>query len=275
MTAPIAPTPDTSITGTLSDLRPRNQRLRPLALALPDGRRVAVPKEGVLVVGNRPPAGVVLGDPYISTRHATVRMTRGGVVVEDLGSKNGTWVDEVAVERAGARVGAQLRFGRVAVSVVYGHPNGVARAAVNEDVADEQLVGRSPAFREMLRTLQRAARVRSAVLLRGETGTGKEVAARVIHRASERQRQPFVAINCGAIPESLAESELFGHVRGAFTGAHRDRQGAFSRADGGTLFLDEIGEMPLPMQSKLLRVLETGRVLPVGALLVGARFHPV
>ena len=247
--------------GTLSDLRPRGHRPRRVALALDGGQRMAVPPEGSLLVGNGPPAGLVLDDPYTSARHATIRMARDGVVVEDLGSKNGTWVDGVAVERAWARMGAVLRFGRVSMRVVCSH----TMPAAHDDPSDERVVGHSDALREMLRTLERAARVRSPVLLRGETGTGKEMAARVIHRASERQRQPFVAINCGAIPESLAESELFGHVRGAFTGAHRDRQGAFSRADGGTLLLDEVAELPLMVQAKLLRVLETRRVLPVGA----------
>ncbi len=220
-----------------------------------------VPPEGMLMVGNGPHADLVLDDPFISGRHATIRVARDGVVVEDLGSKNGTWVDGVAVERAWARLGAVLRFGRMSMRVVCGH----ATPALHDEIVDERVVGQSPALRDLLRTLERTARVRSPVLLRGETGTGKEMAARVIHRASERQRQPFVAINCGAIPESLAESELFGHVRGAFTGAHRDRQGAFSRADGGTLLLDEVAELPLMIQAKLLRVLETGRVLPVGA----------
>lgn len=253
--------PSSSITGTLSDIRPRTHRIRAIALALDGGRRVAIPPEGSLLVGNGTAAGLPLEDPYVSTRHASIRAARNGVVVEDLGSKNGTWVDGVVVERAWARLGAVLRFGRISTRVVSGHP----AAARLEEPCEGPVVGNSPAFRQLLRILERAARVRSPVLLRGETGTGKEVAARVVHRASERRAEPFVALNCGAIPESLAESELFGHVRGAFTGAHRDRQGAFCRATGGTLLLDEVAELPLPVQAKLLRVLETGRVLPVGA----------
>ena len=121
----------------------------------------------------------------------------------------------------------------------------------------------------MLRSADsRAARLAALdrpVLLAGETGTGKELAARALHRFSPRCKGPFVAVNCGAIPDGLFESQLFGHVRGAFTGAHRDHAGAFVRATGGTLFLDEIAELPLPLQAKLLRALETGSVTPVGA----------
>jgi transcriptional regulator with PAS, ATPase and Fis domain len=231
-----------------------------VALELDGGQRVLVPEERALYVGAGPNVDVVIDDPFISTRHATIRVARDGVVVEDLGSKNGTWVDGVTVERAWARLGAIVRFGRVSVRVVAGQP-----PAALEELPESPVVGNSPKFREVLRTLERAARVRSPVLLRGETGTGKEMAARVVHRGSERRNHPFVAINCGAIPEALAESELFGHVRGAFTGAHRDRQGAFLRADGGTLLLDEVAELPPLIQAKLLRVLETGHVLPVGA----------
>ena len=111
----------------------------------------------------------------------------------------------------------------------------------------------------------RAAETRLAVLLQGETGTGKDRVAQAIHRLSSRREGPFMAINCAAIPESLLESELFGHAKGAFSGADRAREGLISQADGGTLFLDEIGDMPLPLQAKLLRVLENGRYRPLGA----------
>ena len=260
---PLAPAPLASTgAGTQSDIRPRPRRTHGVALELDGGQRVALPEERAVYVGAGPGVDVVIDDPFISTRHATLRVGRQGVVVEDLGSKNGTWVDGVTVERAWARLGAIIRFGRVSVRVVAGQP---PVALVSEELPEGPIVGNSPAFREVLRTLERAARVRSPVLLRGETGTGKEMAARVVHRGSERRNGPFVAINCGAIPEPLAESELFGHVRGAFTGAHRDRQGAFLRADGGTLLLDEVAELPPLIQAKLLRVLETGELLALGA----------
>jgi two-component system, NtrC family, response regulator AtoC len=127
------------------------------------------------------------------------------------------------------------------------------------------LIGSSPQIRALFETVVRVAQTSSTVLVEGESGTGKERVAQSIHRFSSRATGPFVAVNCAAIPETLLESELFGHVKGAFTGAAQDRRGRFQLAEGGTLFLDEIGEMPLAMQGKLLRVLEERTVEPVGS----------
>ncbi len=128
----------------------------------------------------------------------------------------------------------------------------------------ERIVGRSPALLEVFKTIGRVARSDVSVLVTGESGTGKELVARAIHAAGERHDRPFVAINAAAIPSELLESELFGHERGAFTGAVDRREGRFREASGGTLFLDEIGDMPLELQAKLLRVLQSGEVTPVG-----------
>jgi transcriptional regulator with GAF, ATPase, and Fis domain len=127
------------------------------------------------------------------------------------------------------------------------------------------IVGRSDAMRQVFRTIREVAEVEMPVLIQGETGTGKELVARAIHDHSARSRRAFVPVNCGAIPEGLLESELFGHVKGAFTGAVRDRQGRFTLADGGTIFLDEIGDLSPSVQVKLLRVLQEGTYEPVGA----------
>jgi DNA-binding NtrC family response regulator len=136
---------------------------------------------------------------------------------------------------------------------------------LEEDSGEPRLIGASDALREVQKQIGRAAASDSTVLITGETGTGKEVAARVLHDASKRHGGPFVAINCAAIPAELLESELFGHTKGAFTGAVAERAGRFVEARGGTLLLDEIGDMPLAMQAKLLRAIQERAVMPLGA----------
>jgi DNA-binding NtrC family response regulator len=139
------------------------------------------------------------------------------------------------------------------------------RATSDHFMLRDRLIGESLAIRRVRDTLARAAPVPTTVLLTGESGTGKEVAARSLHSLSDRADKPFVPVNCAAIPPDMMETEFFGHVEGAFTGAKGGRQGLFTHAQGGTLFLDEVGELPLPMQTKLLRVLEDRRVRPVGS----------
>jgi DNA-binding NtrC family response regulator len=138
------------------------------------------------------------------------------------------------------------------------------RRAVDRTSSLGDLIGESPAMREIFAMVRKVAHSSSSVLITGESGTGKEVVARTIHYHGTRAKQPFIPINCTAIPEGLLESELFGHVRGAFTGAHTSKQGLFEKANGGTLFLDEVGDMSLVLQGKLLRVLQDREVRPVG-----------
>ncbi len=138
------------------------------------------------------------------------------------------------------------------------------RRAVDRTSSLGDLIGESPAMREIFAMIRKVAHSSSNVLITGESGTGKEVVARTIHYHGTRAKQPFIPINCTAIPEGLLESELFGHVRGAFTGAHTSKQGLFEKANGGTLFLDEVGDMSLVLQGKLLRVLQDREVRPVG-----------
>src|SRR5690349_5172224 len=129
----------------------------------------------------------------------------------------------------------------------------------------EQLIGESPVIAELMQEIDRIARSDAKVLVTGESGVGKELVANAIHQRSVRARKPMVAVNCAGLPETLLESELFGHVKGSFTGAYRDKQGKLEMADGGSIFLDEIGEMTLRMQGLLLRFLETGEIQKVGA----------
>jgi DNA-binding NtrC family response regulator len=139
------------------------------------------------------------------------------------------------------------------------------RRAVDRTASFGELIGQSPAMREIFALIRRVAHGRSSVLITGESGTGKELVARTLHYHGARAEKPFIPINCTAIPEGLLESELFGHVRGAFTGAHTSKRGLFEKANGGTLFLDEIGDMGLGLQGKLLRVLQDQEIRPVGS----------
>jgi two-component system NtrC family response regulator len=138
------------------------------------------------------------------------------------------------------------------------------RDAVGEEPGFGRLIGDSPPMQRLYRTIEKVAATDATVLVVGESGTGKELVARTLHNTSRRADRPFVAVNCAAIPETLIESELFGHEKGAFTGAHRRREGRFEEADGGTLFLDEIASMPLPLQATLLRVLQDRRITRLG-----------
>ncbi len=157
-----------------------------------------------------------------------------------------------------------LALGRVLRTRRLAEENRRLRAAVAEEGGRGELIGRAPAMLALYRTLEKVAASDATVLVTGESGTGKELVARTLHRLSPRTRGPFVAVNCAAVPEALMESELFGHERGSFTGAHRRRDGRFAEADGGTLLLDEVASMPLPLQATLLRVLQERRFTRVG-----------
>jgi DNA-binding NtrC family response regulator len=158
---------------------------------------------------------------------------------------------------------ARLDSARQALSVLMGRPE-VARPAIQKEVMLPEMVGASEPLKELARLIRLVAPRSTTVLIEGETGTGKEVVARALHRLSERAGKPFAVLNCAAIPEALLEAELFGHTRGAFTGAVQSRTGRIEAAHGGTLFLDEIGEMPMALQAKMLRFLECGELQRVG-----------
>jgi DNA-binding NtrC family response regulator len=167
------------------------------------------------------------------------------------------------VERAYLGAGAAFVVGRVVLSC---RPSHQVAADLEDDRSSlPDFVGQSLAARRVVREALRVAPVKGSVLLRGETGSGKDILARAIHASGPRRSRPFVPLNVGTLPRELADSELFGHERGAFTGAHATRAGAFAEAHGGTLFLDEIAELPPDLQVKLLRVLEDGEVRPLGS----------
>lgn len=236
---------------------------RGLALALdlhqPSGP-VALDPARLILVGSARSADLRIDDPTVSARHARIGGDARGIMIEDLGSTNGTYVDGVRIQRAWLTPGLRVGLGGFRATVVARD----APARPRERPNPPGMIGSSAVFQDMLSRLRKFAALGQAVLLRGETGTGKELAARALHSEGPRAGGPFVAVNCGAIPEGLFESELFGHVRGAFTGAARAHVGAFVRAHRGTLFLDEIAELPFPLQAKLLRVLETKRFERVG-----------
>jgi transcriptional regulator with GAF, ATPase, and Fis domain len=214
-------------------------------------------------VGSAPGCDLVLADPTVSRHHLTLRIENDRVRVMDPGSLNGSFVDGVAVRDAFARPDSHIAIGATTLRLAM-LPD-VVEIPVSARTHFGALVGRSPVMRRMFAILERAAAGDATILLEGETGTGKELAAEAIHEESARASGPFVVFDCSAVSPTLIESELFGHVRGSFTGATGDRAGAFEMADGGTLFLDEIGELSLDLQPKLLRALERLEVKRVGA----------
>lgn len=198
----------------------------------------------------------VPGDLALSRTHAEIELVAGGVVLRDK-SRNGTWVNGVRWTGGSLQDGDLIRAGNSLMLLRWSPLKGEAWPL-------PELVGDSPVMAACRRALQLAAPEAITVLLQGPSGSGKGAAARALHRLSGR-RGPLVELNCAGLPTGLAESSLFGHAKGAFTGADRDQPGHFVAADGGTLFLDEIAELPLHQQAKLLKVLDDGRLTPVGA----------
>src|SRR5262245_31541226 len=239
----------------------RSSRLR--VIDGPDaGLEADLPPIGA-VLGAERGSDVVLTDPSVSRRHCSVVPTATGFAITDLGSRNGTTIDGVAITKVTAPPGVAVRLGKTLIQLLPADEP----VAIPPSTSDHfgAMFGDSPAMRQVFAVLERAARSDAPILFLGESGTGKELAARAVHDASPRKDGPFVVFDCGASTETLIESDLFGHVRGAFTGAAADRQGAFAAADGGTLFLDEIGELELPAQPRLLRAIERRQVKPIGA----------
>lgn len=219
------------------------------------------PIEGRVVVGSAPQSAVCLPSEGVSRIHAELSAEPNGVWVSDLDSTNGTFVSGVRVARALVPDGATITFGDFRAIVGYEKTIDAARAGSD---AFENLIGHSSAMQHCFALLRQAAATDVSVLISGETGVGKDVCAQALHAASARKEGRFVVVDCGALPENILEAELFGHARGAFTGAQAAREGAFEAADKGTLFIDEVGEIPLSLQPKLLRMLEARAVRRLG-----------
>jgi DNA-binding NtrC family response regulator len=215
-----------------------------------------------LVIGRNESCDLVLDDKKVSAVHVEVVATERGVRVRDLGSRNGTFIMDTRVGEVYLTKPTTVACGETALEF---NPSNPEEIAVPDVAEFGPLVGTSASMRAIFEKLRKAAPTDLTVLILGETGTGKELVAAAIHGASARASKPFVVVDCGAIPPSLAESALFGHERGAFTGAVDKRISPFVEADGGTIFLDELGELPLDVQPKLLRALAEQRVKAVGS----------
>ncbi|MBX3233348.1 MAG: sigma 54-interacting transcriptional regulator [Labilithrix sp.] len=230
--------------------------------------RRQAPAAGALVVGRGPDVELCVEHRSISRRHAKITIDARGVTIEDLGSMNGTVVNGARAEPGVALALPEGGVAQVGDALIALHdeapeaPEALERGAAGDRVVADEVM------RQLYRMVELVAKSQVNVLVHGETGAGKEVIAEALHRASSRAARPFLGINCAALPEALLETELFGHERGAFTGAVSAKAGLLEAASGGTVFLDEIAEMPAPAQAKLLRVLEKREVMRVGSVKV-------
>ena len=233
-----------------------------------DGKEVAIDVDPV-VIGRDEGAQLRLDDPEVSAIHCELRAVNEGVLVRDLGSTNGTLIGSLRIREGVVTQKAEILVGQTRISI---EPSG-AKQKVDVGYSDRfgDLVGSSPKMRRVFGVLEKVANTALSILILGETGTGKEVVAKSVHNASERKNGPFVVLDCGAIPATLAESILFGHEKGSYTGATERKKGALAEAHGGTLFLDELGELPIDLQPKLLRALSERQVKRVG----GSTFEPI
>lgn len=215
-----------------------------------------------IVIGSSGECDLVLHDPAVSSRHARIEMDSRGYVLKDMRSKNGIRVGGVAIYEMPIVSATTFQLGTTMLQITPTGGQDEVELGQNRQFGD--LIAHSVKMRAVASTLERLAPNDITILLEGETGTGKDVAAQAIHSASARRDGPFVIFDCGAQSSELVASELFGHVKGAFTGATENRLGALSEAEGGTIFLDEIGELPLELQPLLLRALEAKETRRVG-----------
>ena len=225
------------------------------------GQEFVINKE-VFSIGSGKQNDLTLSDSTISKRHCEITVDEGGYQIRDLESTNGTLVQGVKVAAAFLNPGTEFQLGKTRVIFCPLQESRDIPLSRNESFG--AMIGRSVAMRRIFHLAETYSPTDATIMITGETGTGKEILAAEIHKHSQRAGKPYIVIDCAAISKDLIESELFGHVKGAFTGANADRQGAFEHADGGTVFLDEIGDLKPELQPKLLRVLENREIRRVG-----------
>ncbi len=207
-----------------------------------------------ITIGSSPDCKIPLSHPEVSGRHARIDFTERGLVLKDFHSSTGTYLNETKIKEAEIQVGDILRVGPYEFQL-----------CKHDSIPTRSLKSKNPVLEKEFQRIPTLSKTDHSILLLGPSGSGKDVVAQEIHKLSTRTSGPFICVNCSTLSETLIESELFGHIKGSFTGALQDRKGAFEAARGGTLFLDEIGEMPLNLQAKLLRALENSEIRPVGS----------
>jgi transcriptional regulator with GAF, ATPase, and Fis domain len=246
--------------GACDTMRVRKTKLLIISGPL-QGRELIISKEA-FTIGSGSTNDLVLDDSTISKRHCEITVDQNGYLIRDLESTNGTLVQGVKVASAYLHPGAEFRLGKT--HIIFCPLQEAREVPLSRNESFGAMLGRSIAMRRIFYLAETYAPTDATVMITGETGTGKEILAEEIHRHSPRRDKPFIVIDCAAMAKDLIESELFGHVKGAFTGANADREGAFEHADGGTVFLDEIGDLSPDLQPKLLRVLEKREIRRVG-----------
>ncbi|MCY1032767.1 sigma 54-interacting transcriptional regulator [Corallococcus sp. BB11-1] len=251
-------------TDALPALRATRVRVRLLVLSGPEAGQSYPLTPGRYRLGADPASDIVIADRAVSRSHLLLDVREDTIQAVDVGSRNGSFCEGMRFTTLDVRPGAVLTLGTTELKLV---PEGEQSRAMPLSSRERfgNLVGTSRRMRELFTLLERLAQGESDVLIQGETGTGKELCAEALHTHGLRSKGPFVIVDLAGVAPQLLESELFGHVKGAFTGAQADRAGAFERAHGGTVFLDEVGELPLEVQPRLLRALERRQVKRVGA----------
>ena len=226
-----------------------------------EGHRYQIEKEKI-TFGTNEDNDLVLNDEFVSRHHGEIYFRKGEFFIRDLGSRNGTFINGKRVKGSIIESGCRIETGNTGFVFILSEDTAILLDRKEDHLGE--IIGKSQKIQVLFTFCKKAASCDATVLINGETGTGKELIAKTIHSLSRRSSGPFITIDCGSIPRDLIESELFGHEKGAFTGAQNQRKGAFERGHKGTVFLDEIGELPKEMQPKLLRILEEREFKRVG-----------